>query len=65
MWKGGVGGDVDMPAGDAMGVGNMKSSIFIASGSGVSDDRSLDSRSCAIPDGVLVGCCLALADRFN
>lgn len=38
VWEGGVEGDVDMPAGDAMEVGKMKSSIFIASGSGVLDD---------------------------
>ena len=45
----------DKPAGDAIEVGNMKSSMFMASGSGVFD-RSTDSRSFAIPEGALVGC---------
>ena len=45
----------DRPAGDAIEVGNMKSSMFMASGSGVFD-RSTDSRSFAIPEGALVGC---------
>ena len=55
--------DGDMPAGDAIDVGNMKSSMFMASGSGVFE-RSTDSRSFAIPDGALVGCWLALRTRF-
>lgn len=54
-----------MPAGEATEVGKMKSSIFMASGSGVSDARSMDSRSCAMPDGALVGCCFALIHRSN
>lgn len=49
-----------MPAGEAIEVGKMKSSIFMASGSGVWDDRSMDSRSFAMPDGALVGCWFAL-----
>lgn len=52
-----------MPAGDAIDVGNMKSSMFMASGSGVSE-RSTDSRSFAIPEGALVGCWLALRMRL-
>ena len=51
--------DGDMSAGDAIDVGNMKSSMFMASGSGVIE-RSTDSRSFAIPEGALVGCWLAL-----
>ena len=51
----GRGEEGDRPAGDAIEVGNMKSSMFMASGSGVFD-RSTDSRSFAIPEGVLVGC---------
>ena len=56
--------DGDMPAGDAVDVGNMKSSMFMASGSGVFE-RSTDSRSFAIPDGALVGCLLALRMRLS
>jgi len=62
--EGGVGG-VEMSAGDAMEVGKMKSSIFIASGSGLSDARSMDSRSCAMPEGALVDCCFALGNRSD
>lgn len=51
--KGGVGDD-DMPAGDAIEVGNMKSSMFIASGSEGLLDISTDWRSFAIPEGLLV-----------
>ena len=58
--EGGVGGDVEMPAGDPMEAGNIKSSMFIASGSVLFVDKSVDSRSFAIPDGALVGCWLAL-----
>ena len=53
-----------MPAGDAIDVGNMKSSMFIASGSGVFE-TSIDSRSLAIPEGALVGCWLALQMRLS
>ena len=53
-----------MPAGDAIDVGNMKSSMFMASGSGVFD-TSKDSRSLAIPEGALVGCWLALQMRLS
>ena len=56
--------DGDMPAGDAIDVGNMKSSIFMASGSGVFE-TSTDSRSLAIPEGTLVGCWLALQMRLS
>lgn len=59
MFDVGGGEDGDTPAGDAIDVGNMKSSMFIASGSGESA-RSADSRSFAIPEGTLVGCWLAL-----
>ena len=51
--RGGVGDD-DMPAGDAMEVGNMKSSMFIASVSEGLLDISTDWRSFAIPEGLLV-----------
>lgn len=51
--KGGVGDD-DMPAGEAMEVGNMKSSMFIASGSEGLFDMSTDWRSFVIPEGLLV-----------
>ena len=54
--KGGEGEGGDMPAGDAIEVGNMKSSMFIASGSGVSNERSRDSRSFAMPEGALADC---------
>ena len=54
--KGGVGDD-DMPAGEAMEVGNMKSSMFIASGSEGLFDMSTDWRSFAIPEGLLVFRC--------
>ena len=53
-----------MSAGDAIDVGNMKSSMFMASGSGVFE-LSTDSRSFAIPDGALVGCWLALMMRSS
>lgn len=53
-----------MPAGDAIDVGKMKSSIFMASGSGVFE-TSTDSRSLAIPEGALVGCWLALQMRLS
>ena len=56
--------DGDMPAGDAIDVGNMKSSMFMASGSGVFE-TSTDSRSLAIPEGALVGCWLALQMRLS
>lgn len=53
-----------MSVGDAIEVGNMKSSMFMASGSGVLD-RSTDSRSFAIPEGALVGCWFALRSRLS
>ena len=53
-----------MSAGDAIDVGNMKSSMFIASGSGVFE-MSTDSRSFAMPEGALVGCWLALRMRLS
>lgn len=49
--RGGV-GDGEMLAGEAIDVGKMKSSMFIASGSGLFDG-STDSRSFAIPEGAL------------
>ena len=52
-----------MPAGDAIDAGNMKSSMFMGSGSEVLE-RSTDSRSFAIPEGALVGCWLALRVRL-
>lgn len=68
---GGVGGEVKRPAGDAMEFGKMKSSMFIASGSGVFE-KSTDLRSWAIPEGTFIGtfigtsvdCWLALRDPF-
>ena len=59
--NGGVGGEVEMPAGDAMEAGNMKSSMFMASGS-EEFDRSIDCLSFAIPEGLLVLCWLALIE---
>lgn len=47
--------DVERPAGEAMELGKMKSSMFIASESGVFE-RSTDLRSWAIPEGVFVDC---------
>ena len=35
VWVGGVGGELDRPAGEAVELGSMKSSMFIASGSGL------------------------------
>ena len=54
----------EMPAGDAIDVGNIKSSMFMASGSGVFE-RSTDSRSFAIPEGALVGFWLALRTHLS
>lgn len=53
-----------MPAGDAIEVGNMKSSMFMASGSGVFE-RSRVSRSFAMPEGTLMVCWLALRMRLS
>lgn len=53
---GGEGGEVEMPAGDAIEVGKMKSSMFMASGSGELEDMSMDWRSFAMPEGAVVGC---------
>ena len=61
--KGGVGGEVERPAGDAIELGNIKSSMFMASGS-KGFDTSIDCRSFAIPEGLLVLCWLALVERF-
>jgi hypothetical protein len=60
---GGVGGEVERPAGDAIELEKMKSSMFIASGSGVFE-RSTDLRSWAIPEGAFTGCWLALGENF-
>ena len=53
-----------MLAGDAIDVGNMKSSMFMGSGSEVIV-CSTDSRSFAIPEGALVDCWLALRMRLS
>ncbi len=53
-----------MSAGDAIDAGNMKSSMFMASGSGVLE-WSTDSRSFAIPEGALMDCWLALRMRLS
>lgn len=59
IFEGGGGEEGETSAGVAIDVGNMKSSMFIASESGVFA-KSTDSRSFAIPEGPLVECWLAL-----
>lgn len=61
--NGGVGGEAERPAGDAMELGKIKSSMFMASGS-KGFDRSIDCRSFAMPEGLLVLCWFALVERF-
>lgn len=54
-----VGGEGEIPAGDAVEEGNIKSSMFIGPGSLVLElvfDESKDFRSFAIPDGALEFC---------
>ena len=64
MSEGAGGEEGDAPAGDAIEVGNMKSSMFMASESGVFE-RSTVSRSMAMPEGALVDCRLALRMRLS
>ena len=53
-----VGGEGEIPAGEAVEEGNIKSSIFMGSGSfrELVLDKSKDFRSFAIPDGALAFC---------
>ena len=61
----GAGGEEgNAPAGDAIDVVNMKSSMFMASEAAVFE-RSTDSRSLAIPDGALLDYWLALRMRWS
>ena len=62
--EGAGGKEGDAPVGDAIDVANIKSSMFMASESGVFK-WSIDSRSLAIPDGALLDYWLALRIRWS